>query len=237
MEPFQREDRGGRYGERHGYGGVEQRGADWECREGFMAVEVEVEFSDGSSFNLSAEFLRVYSPAVDSKIRSVGGEKVRCLGGHVMKKMLEDKQKPATSESKETTGGHGRGGNLKPIRGRENPEVEILEGDDGDEYEIRKEGSLELKTTLLSQFHSNIEIRSTQNFLFEVIFGRRHVGIMSAEPIGNYGIRILFDDLHKTGIYTWDYFYHLGSNKFSLMRSYIKTLKQHSLSRDPQRRK
>ncbi|CAO1942694.1 unnamed protein product [Urochloa humidicola] len=106
---------------------------------------VEVEFADGSSFHLSAEFLRVYSPAADSKIRSVGGEKV--------------------------------------------------------------------------------------------IFGRRHVGIMSAESVGNYGVRILFDDLHKTGIFTWDYLHHLGSNKFSLMRSYIRTLRKHGLSRDPQRRK
>ncbi|KAL0919994.1 hypothetical protein M5K25_009090 [Dendrobium thyrsiflorum] len=46
----------------------------------------------------------------------------------LMKKMMEDKQKPATSE---TTGGHGRGGNPNPSRGRENPEVEDLEGDDG----------------------------------------------------------------------------------------------------------
>jgi DUF971 family protein len=38
--------------------------------------QVEVEFADGSSFHLSAEFLRVYSPAADSKIRSIAGEKV-----------------------------------------------------------------------------------------------------------------------------------------------------------------
>ncbi|XP_043705740.1 uncharacterized protein LOC122655579 [Telopea speciosissima] len=106
---------------------------------------VKVEFADTSAFNLSAEFLRTHSPAADSKIRSVGGEKV--------------------------------------------------------------------------------------------IFGRRHVGIMSAEAVGNYGVRIVFDDLHKTGIYTWDYLYHLGSNKFTLMRNYIKTLKKHGLSRDPSRRK
>ena len=49
--------------------------------------------------------------------------------------------------------------------------------------------------------------------------------------------RIIFDDLHKTGIFSWDYFYHLGSNKFSLMRSYMKTLKKHGLSRDPKGRK
>uniref|UniRef100_A0A7N0ZWL9 Gamma-butyrobetaine hydroxylase-like N-terminal domain-containing protein n=1 Tax=Kalanchoe fedtschenkoi TaxID=63787 RepID=A0A7N0ZWL9_KALFE len=106
---------------------------------------VEVAFVNGEVFNLSAEFLRIYSPAADSKIRSVGGEKV--------------------------------------------------------------------------------------------IFGRRHVGIMSAEPVGNYGVRLIFDDLHKTGIYTWDYFYSIGSNKFSLMRNYIRTLKKHGLSRDPPRRK
>ncbi|RWW36458.1 hypothetical protein BHE74_00058520 [Ensete ventricosum] len=41
-----------------------------------LGIEVEVEFSDGSNFNLPAEFLRVYSPAVDSKIRTIGGEKV-----------------------------------------------------------------------------------------------------------------------------------------------------------------
>lgn len=106
---------------------------------------VEVEFTNGSTFRLSAEFLRICSPAADGKMRSIGGEKV--------------------------------------------------------------------------------------------IFGRRHVGIMKVEPIGNYGVRIIFDDLHKTGIYTWDYFYHLGSNKFTLMRDYINTLKKHGLSRDPSRRK
>ncbi|KAL0907060.1 hypothetical protein M5K25_025600 [Dendrobium thyrsiflorum] len=46
----------------------------------------------------------------------------------MMKKMLEDKQKSATSE---TTCGHGKGGNPNPFRGRENLEVEVLEGDDG----------------------------------------------------------------------------------------------------------
>ncbi|KAL0907148.1 hypothetical protein M5K25_025694 [Dendrobium thyrsiflorum] len=46
----------------------------------------------------------------------------------LMKKMIDDKQKPASSE---TNGGHGRGGNPNPSGGRENPEVEVLEGDDG----------------------------------------------------------------------------------------------------------
>lgn len=41
-----------------------------------LHFQVEVKFADGSVFNLSAEFLRVYSPAADAKIRSIGGEKV-----------------------------------------------------------------------------------------------------------------------------------------------------------------
>ncbi|KAL0927711.1 hypothetical protein M5K25_001912 [Dendrobium thyrsiflorum] len=45
----------------------------------------------------------------------------------MMRKMLEDKQKPATLESKETTDSHGRGGNLNPFRGRENPEEVSLD--------------------------------------------------------------------------------------------------------------
>lgn len=41
-----------------------------------LLVQVEVEYSNGSKFNLSSEFLRIHSPAVDGKVRSIGGEKV-----------------------------------------------------------------------------------------------------------------------------------------------------------------
>lgn len=44
-----------------------------------ISFQVEVEFGNGSVFNLSAEFLRVHSPAVDAKIRSIGGEKAITL--------------------------------------------------------------------------------------------------------------------------------------------------------------
>ncbi|KAL0923471.1 hypothetical protein M5K25_007529 [Dendrobium thyrsiflorum] len=49
----------------------------------------------------------------------------------MLKKLLEAKPNPAISEANETTGDHGRGGNPNTLRGRENPEVEILEGEDG----------------------------------------------------------------------------------------------------------
>lgn len=41
-----------------------------------LLVQVEVEYSNGCKFNLSSEFLRIHSPAVDGKVRSIGGEKV-----------------------------------------------------------------------------------------------------------------------------------------------------------------
>lgn len=41
----------------------------------------------------------------------------------------------------------------------------------------------------------------------------RHVGILSVDPVGSYAVRIVFDDLHRAGIYTWDYLYDLGSHK------------------------
>lgn len=71
----------------------------------------------------------------------------------------------------------------------------------------------------------------------KVVSGRRHVAIMSVEPVGNYGIRIAFDDLHNTGIYTWNFLHSLGELKFHRMRQYLQALKHQGLSRDPPRKK
>ncbi|GLC42844.1 hypothetical protein PLESTM_001389200 [Pleodorina starrii] len=67
-----------------------------------------------------------------------------------------------------------------------------------------------------------------------VVSGRRHVGIMSVEPVGNYAIRIHFDDLHSSGIFTWDYMAHLGGpGRWPAMRDYLARLRRAGLSRDP----
>ncbi len=63
--------------------------------------------------------------------------------------------------------------------------------------------------------------------------GRRHVGIMSVEPVGHYAIRILFDDLHDTGIYSWDYLHTLGREQAMRWQAYLKALGAQGLSRDP----
>ena len=66
-----------------------------------------------------------------------------------------------------------------------------------------------------------------------ILAGRRHVGIMALEPVGNYAVRIRFDDLHDTGMYSWRYLHHLGKNQDKLWADYLKALEQRGLSRDP----
>ncbi|HLS69599.1 MAG TPA: DUF971 domain-containing protein [Kiloniellales bacterium] len=67
----------------------------------------------------------------------------------------------------------------------------------------------------------------------QLVSGRRHVGIMSIEPVGSYAIKIMFDDLHDTGIFSWDYLYKLGEEQESLWADYLRNLDARGLSRDP----
>ncbi len=67
----------------------------------------------------------------------------------------------------------------------------------------------------------------------QIVPGRRFVGIMELEPVGNYAIRIKFDDLHDTGIFSWQYLYHLGLNKDEIWSDYLKNLEENGMSRDP----
>jgi DUF971 family protein len=56
---------------------------------------------------------------------------------------------------------------------------------------------------------------------------------MDQAAVGNYAVRIMFDDLHSTGIYTWRYLYHLGQNQERLWAGYLEALAERGLSRDP----
>jgi DUF971 family protein len=67
----------------------------------------------------------------------------------------------------------------------------------------------------------------------KIVPGRRHVGIMAVEPVGNYAVRINFDDMHSTGIYSWHYLYELGLKKDALWQGYLEALETQGLSRDP----
>ena len=67
----------------------------------------------------------------------------------------------------------------------------------------------------------------------QLVAGRQHVGILALEPVGNYAVRIKFDDLHDTGIYSWQYMRQLGENKDQIWRDYLAALEAKGLSHDP----
>ncbi|MGZ8995324.1 MAG: gamma-butyrobetaine hydroxylase-like domain-containing protein [Rhodospirillales bacterium] len=66
-----------------------------------------------------------------------------------------------------------------------------------------------------------------------IVAGRRHVGIVAVEPVGSYAVRIRFDDLHDTGLYTWDYLYRLGAEQDRIWQNYLRSVADRGLSRDP----
>ena len=68
-----------------------------------------------------------------------------------------------------------------------------------------------------------------------LVAGRAHVGIIALEPVGNYAVRITFDDLHDTGIYSWAYLYELGVEQETRWRAYLEGLAANGLSREPAR--
>jgi DUF971 family protein len=68
-----------------------------------------------------------------------------------------------------------------------------------------------------------------------IIAGRAHVGIIELEPVGNYAVRIKFDDLHDTGIFSWDYLYQLGVEFDKRWQTYLVALANRGLSREPKR--
>jgi len=68
-----------------------------------------------------------------------------------------------------------------------------------------------------------------------LVAGRAHVGIIGLEPVGNYAVRITFDDLHNTGIYSWAYLYQLGVEREKRWRAYLDGLAANGLGREPAR--
>lgn len=62
--------------------------------------------------------------------------------------------------------------------------------------------------------------------------GKREVGVVELESIGNYAVKPVFSDGHESGIFSWDYLYHLGSNQDQLWSDYNRRLEAAGMSRD-----
>jgi DUF971 family protein len=63
--------------------------------------------------------------------------------------------------------------------------------------------------------------------------GKKNVMILEVQPVGNYAVRLVFDDLHSTGIFSWDYLHELGREYRRNWQDYLDELAQKNLSREP----
>lgn len=69
------------------------------------------------------------------------------------------------------------------------------------------------------------------------VAAKRTVAITRLDPVGNYALRIHFDDGHDTGLYSWAYFHEMGRKHKELWADYLRRLNEQGLSRDPPHRK
>lgn len=67
----------------------------------------------------------------------------------------------------------------------------------------------------------------------KIVPGCRHVGISAIDPVGNYAVRLIFDDGHDTGIYSWALLHELGRDREQRWTRYLAGLADRGLSRDP----
>lgn len=65
------------------------------------------------------------------------------------------------------------------------------------------------------------------------VAGKKNVSISAMEPVGQYAVRIIFDDGHDTGLFSWSYLQELGAQKARKWFEYETRLKQQGLSREP----
>lgn len=93
-------------------------------------------------------------------------------------------------------------------------------------------GPFEFSAELLRVLSPSAEVQGHSPEQRVTVPGKMNVTILKLEPVGNYAVRITFDDLHDTGIFTWDYFHTLGHEKQTRWQSYLEDLAAKGLSRE-----
>jgi DUF971 family protein len=101
--------------------------------------------------------------------------------------------------------------------------------DNGEKFELAAEYLRVKSPSAEVQGHSEEERKTVP--------GKQNVAILEVQPVGNYAVRLVFDDLHSTGIFSWPYFLDLGRNHARYWQDYLDELAAKNLSRQPARRK
>lgn len=96
--------------------------------------------------------------------------------------------------------------------------------DNGAAYDLSAEMLRVMSPSAEVQGHSPAERRT--------VGGKRDVAIVAAQAVGNYAVKLEFDDGHSTGIYTWDYLAGLGRDRDAKWAEYLGELAAKGLSRE-----
>lgn len=124
---------------------------------------------------------------------------------------------------------YGRAGRPACVEIRLKSQEKVLEVDFADGRRTR------FTTEFLRVESPSAEVRGHGPNQRVIVPGRRHVNIIGIEPVGTYAVRLKFDDLHDTGIYSWEYFYDRSFDQDELWAKYLSELETRGLSRDPGR--
>jgi len=89
----------------------------------------------------------------------------------------------------------------------------------------------EMSAELLRVESPSAEVQGHDPSQKKLISGKSKVEIIKIEPVGNYAVRLVFDDMHDTGIYSWDVLYRLGSTGESLFQTYLEKIEEAGLAR------
>jgi DUF971 family protein len=89
-----------------------------------------------------------------------------------------------------------------------------------------------LSAELLRVTSPSAELQGHSEAQRKTVGGKRNVTILSVDAVGNYAVRIGFDDMHGTGIYSWAFLHDLGSNAERRFKDYLDDLAAKGLDRD-----
>ena len=90
----------------------------------------------------------------------------------------------------------------------------------------------DLSAELLRVTSPSAEVQGHSEAERKTVGGKRNVTILSVDPVGNYAVRIGFDDMHSTGIYSWTFLRDLGVNAGRRFQEYLDDLQAKGLDRD-----
>jgi DUF971 family protein len=91
--------------------------------------------------------------------------------------------------------------------------------------------SFELAAEYLRVRSPSAEVQGHAPTERKTVAGKKNVAILEVQPVGNYAVRLVFDDLHSTGIYSWPYLRELGQRHEGYWREYLDELAAKGLSR------